>query len=135
MDTKIFVNLPIKDVARSRKFYTGIGYTINEHFSNEQAFCVVINESIYVMLLIESYFKTFTNKEIIDAHKSIECLNALSVSSRDEVDALVKKAVESGGRTPVPARDLGFMYQHSFQDPDGHVWEVFWMDPSAVPEG
>lgn len=122
----IFVNLPVSDVQRARKFYTTLGYTINEQYSNEQAACVVISESICVMVLVKEFFATFTGKEIIDAHKQVETLLCLSTDSREATDALVAKAVAGGGKAGTP-KDYGFMYQHGFEDPDGHTWELAFM--------
>jgi len=122
----IFVNLPVSDVKRARNFYTALGFTINEQYSNEQAACVVISESIYVMVLVKEFFATFTNKQIIDAHKQVETLLCLSTDSKDATDALVAKAVKGGGKAGTP-KDLGFMYQHGFEDPDGHIWELAFM--------
>lgn len=128
----IFVNLPVSDVQRARNFYTGLGFTINEQFSNEQAACVVISESIYVMVLHTDFFATFTDKPICDAREQTEVLLCLSRTSREDTDALVAKAIAAGGSAHRPAQDHGFMYQHSFQDPDGHVWELVFM-PGEPP--
>lgn len=127
MQQMIFVNLPVSDVQRARAFYTGLGFTINEQFSNEQAACVVISESIYVMVLHTEFFATFTQKPVSDAHKQTEVLLCLSTTSREATDALVAKAVAVGGSAPQPAKDHGFMYQHGFEDPDGHIWELVFM--------
>jgi predicted lactoylglutathione lyase len=123
----IFVNLPVSDVKRARNFYTALGFTINEQYSNEQAACVVISETIYVMVLVKDYFATFIDKPVSDAHKQTEVLLCLSTASKEATDALVANAVNAGGRMPRPAKDLGFMYQHSFEDPDGHIWELAFM--------
>lgn len=130
---QIFVNLPITDVARSRAFFASLGYTFNEQFSNEQAFCMVISETIYVMMLVEPFFQTFTKKPVANAFERTEVLTCLSCSSRAEVDELVAKAVAAGGKTPVPPQDLGFMYSHGYEDLDGHQWELMYMDMSAAP--
>jgi uncharacterized protein len=123
----IFVNLPVSDVQRARQFYTALGFTINEQYSNEQAACVVISESIYVMVLAQDFFATFTDKPISDAHRQTEVLLCLSTTSREATDGLVAKAMSAGGRAPRPAKDHGFMYQHGFEDPDGHIWELAFM--------
>jgi predicted lactoylglutathione lyase len=123
----IFVNLPVSDVKRARHFYTALGFTINEQFSNEQAACVVVSESIYVMVLVKDFFATFTDKPISDAHKQTEVLLCLSTTSKEATDALVAKALAAGGKAPRPAKDHGFMYQHGFEDPDGHIWELAFM--------
>lgn len=132
MPTKIFVNLPVKDLARSQVFFERLGYRFNPQFTDETAACLVISDDIYAMLLTEAKFREFTPKPICDATRSTEVLIALSFESRSEVDAVVAKAVAAGGSTYKEPQDLGFMYSHGFQDPDGHIWEVFWMDPKAV---
>ncbi|MNR13647.1 Glyoxalase-like domain protein [compost metagenome] len=129
---KIFVNLPVKDLDKSIAFFTAMGFTFNPQFTNENATCMVISEHIYCMLLVESYFQTFTKKEISDATKTTEVLVALSFNSREEVTELIEKAVAAGGTLYSDPNDHGFMYQHSFQDLDGHQWELFWMDPNTV---
>lgn len=134
MATQIFVNLPVKDLNRSIEFFTKLGYTFNPKFTNEKATCMIISDTIYVMLLTETFFQTFTKKEIIDAHKSVECSIALSADSKEAVNEMVDKAEEAGATIPNPASDYGFMYQHSFEDLDGHHWEFVWMDPNGVPE-
>ena len=123
----IFVNLPVSDVQRARAFYTALGFTINEQYSNEQAACVVISESIYVMVLAKDFFATFTDKPISDAHRQTEVLLCLSTTSKEATDALVAKALGAGGKAPRPPQDHGFMYQHGFEDPDGHIWELAFM--------
>lgn len=132
MATKIFVNLPVKDLDKSVGFFTKLGYSFNAQFTNENATSMIISEDIYVMLLVEKFFKTFTKKEIADATKTTEVLICLSAESREAVDALVSKAVAAGGTTPNEPQDQGFMYGHGFQDLDGHLWEVVYMDPAAI---
>lgn len=132
MARKIFVNLPIKDMERSRAFFSALGFSFNPQFTNEQGACMVISEDIYAMLLVEPFFQTFTKKPIADAKKSTEVLVCLSCDSRAEVDALVKKALAAGGAAPNAPQDHGFMYAHGFEDLDGHVWELVWMDPAHV---
>jgi predicted lactoylglutathione lyase len=134
MATKIFVNLPVKDLNKSVDFFTKMGYTFNPQFTNENATCMIISEEIYTMLLVEPFFKTFTKKEICDTGKSIEAIIALSADSRTEVDELVNKAIAAGGTEPKEAQDMGFMYSRMFEDLDGHVWEIFYMDMSAIPK-
>lgn len=133
MATQIFVNLPVKDLDRSVAFFTQLGYTFNPQFTNEKATCMVVSDTIYVMLLTIPFFQTFTNKEIVDAHKAIECSVCLSADSKDAVNEMVDKAVAAGAIIPNPATDYGFMYQHSFDDLDGHRWEYVWMDPNGTP--
>lgn len=130
---QIFVNLPIKNMARSQAFFKALGLHFNPQFTNEQGACLQIAENIFAMLLVEPFFQGFTKLPIVDAHKSTEVLIALSCDSKAEVDELVGKALAAGGTTPNEARDMGFMYQHGFTDLDGHQWEVFWMDMQAAP--
>ena len=135
MATQIFVNLPVKNLDKSVAFFTALGFKFNPQFTDENATCMIVSENnIYVMLLVESYFKTFTPKSIADAKKSTEVLLCLSCDSRAEVDELVAKAVAAGGSTPNAAKDHGFMYQHGFEDLDGHLWELAYMDMSAFPK-
>ncbi len=132
MAKQIFVNLPVKDLKRSVEFFTAIGYTFNQQFTDENATCMVISNEIYVMLLVEPYFKSFTNKEINDTSKTAQVIITLSSDSREAVDEWVGKAVAAGATTPKAAQDHGFMYGHGFQDLDGHLWETMWMDPKAM---
>ncbi len=134
MSRQMFVNLPIKNMARSQAFFKSLGFAFNPQFTNEQGACMVVSENHnYVMLLVEPFFQGFTKKAIADATKTTEVLICLSCDSRDEVDALVAKALAAGGTAPNPQQDHGFMYSHGFTDLDGHVWEVMWMDPNAAP--
>jgi predicted lactoylglutathione lyase len=134
MNKQIFVNLPVKDLARSKAFFTELGYSFNPQFTNEQGACMVVHEgSIHVMLLVEPFFQTFTKKAIADAGKTTEVLVCFSCESREEVDQLVAKALAAGGRAPNPVQDHGFMYGHGFEDLDGHLWELVYMDMSAAP--
>ena len=134
MATKIFVNLPVKDLDKSKEFFTKIGFTINPQFTNEKAACVVISDTIFAMILKEEFFKTFIpKKEISDATKTTEVLMALSVENKAGVDEMLNKAFAAGAKESRPAEDHGFMFSRSFEDPDGHIWEVFWMDRNAVP--
>ena len=135
MPTKIFVNLPVKDLKQSMSFFSHLGFSFNPQFTDEKAACLVITEgSIYAMLITEPFFKTFTKKEISDAKKTTEVLLALDADSREAVDQMVKKAVEAGGSIYMDAQDHGWMYGHSFADPDGHQWEILYMDETAIPE-
>jgi hypothetical protein len=135
MPTKIFVNLPVKDLNRSMDFFKSLGFSFNPQFTDENAGCLVINEgSIYAMLITEPYFQTFTKKAICDATKSTEVLIALDAESREAVDDMVKKAVAAGGSLYTDPQDHGWMYGHSFADPDGHQWEVLFMDESQLPQ-
>ncbi len=131
MATQMFVNLPVKDLGKTVAFFTALGFKFNPKFTSEQATCMVINEGVScVMLLAEPFFKTFTPKPVSDATQTTEVLVALSCDSRAHVDELVKKAVAAGGSTPLASHDHGSMYQHGFQDLDGHLWELFWMETS-----
>ena len=127
MHDQIFVNLPIKDLPRSVRFFESLGYTFNPQFTDENATCMVLGENLFAMLLVESYFRTFTDKDVGDAHRAKEVLLAVPVADRAAVDALVEKALAAGATEPRPAQDHGFMYQRSYDDLDGHTWEVFHM--------
>jgi predicted lactoylglutathione lyase len=133
MATKqIFVNLPVKNLEKTKTFFAALGYTFNAQFTDANAACMVVQkDSIHVMLLVEEFFKTFTTKSLTDTSKSTEVLLCLSCESRAEVDELVAKAVAAGGTTPSEPKDYGFMYGHGFQDIDGHLWELVYMDPNA----
>jgi len=133
MHKQIFVNLPVADLPRSQAFFGALGFTFNPQFTNAQAACMVIGEHIYAMLLVEDFFAGFTDKPIADATKTSEVLVCLSCESRAEVDDLVARAVAAGGTSPRAPQDHGFMYGHGFQDPDGHIWELMFMDMGAVP--
>lgn len=128
----IFVNLATNDVAASRKFFTDLGYTINPQFSTDNCACVVISDTIIVMLLGKQYYAEFTKKEIADPTRTSEVLLCLSAESREKVDELVEKAVAAGGTATGRIQDHGHMYGRAFDDLDGHTWEVMWMDPAAV---
>ena len=135
MARKIFVNLPVKDLDKSKEFFGRLGFSFNPRFTDDTAACMVVSEDIYAMLLTEAKFKEFTPHPISDATKSTEVLVCLSCESRGQVDEVVAKAVAAGGRTFKGPMVYGFMYGHSFQDPDGHIWEWIWMDPAAVKQG
>jgi hypothetical protein len=133
----IFVNLPVTDLDKSKTFYEAIGAANNPAFTDETAACMVVEEgSIHVMLLTHAKWATFTSKKIPDAHTTAQVLLCVSADSRDAVDGQVDKAVKAGGKAdPTPTQDFGFMYGRSYEDPDGHIWEVMWMDPTAIPAG
>jgi predicted lactoylglutathione lyase len=133
MASKIFVNLPVKDLKKSVDFFTQLGFRFNPQFTDETATCMIVSDDIFVMLLTEEKFRTFTPKALCDATKSTEVLIALSLDSVKEVQEMVRTAVAAGGSTYNEPQDHGFMYQHGFQDPDGHIWEMFYMDPAAIP--
>ncbi len=132
MRTNIFVNLPVRNLDQSIKFFTQLGYKFNPEFTDETATCMIVSEEIFVMLLTEEKFKLFTPKEICDATRSTEVLICLSCESRARVDEMVRAAVAAGGSTYNQAQDHGFMYVHGFQDLDGHIWEIMFMEPSAI---
>ncbi len=132
MATKIFVNLPVKNLNKSIEFFTRLGFSFNAQFTDETATCMIVSEDIFVMLLTHEKFKNFTPKEICDSSKSTEVLVALSAESRENVNETVRQAVAAGGTTYSEPQDHGFMYGHGFQDPDGHIWELIYMEPSAI---
>ncbi|MEZ5284630.1 MAG: hypothetical protein R2712_07460 [Vicinamibacterales bacterium] len=129
---KLFVNLPVRNLERSKAFFTALGFGYNAQFTDEKAACMVLSEDAFVMLLAEPFFKTFTAREVCDTSRSTEALLALSCHSREEVSSLVEKALAAGGAAAMPPQDHGFMFGWSFYDIDGHHWEVVWMDPAAV---
>ena len=130
---KLFVNLAVRDLKRSVDFFTTLGFTFDPRFTDANATCMIVNDEAYVMLLVEPFFRTFTTRQLCDTATHTEGLFALSAGSRAEVDTLVRTAVAAGGSHAVDPQDHGFMYGWSFHDPDGHHWEVFWMDPEANP--
>jgi uncharacterized protein len=130
MGTKVFVNLPVKDLNKTVGFFTKLGYKFDARFSDENSKCMIITDDISVMLLVEPFFKTFTTKEICDTRKSTESILALSADSRLQVDQILKKSIAAGGIEANKPQDMGWAYERSFQDPDGHLWEVIYMDPS-----
>jgi uncharacterized protein len=133
MATNIFVNLPVKDLEKTKEFFLKLGYTFNQQFTDEKAASLVISENIYAMLITEPFFKTFIpNKEIADTSKTKEVLVALSVDTKQQVDELVDKAIAGGGKKFREPDVHGFMYARSFEDLDGHVWEVVWMNPGNI---
>lgn len=131
---KIFVNLPVRDLQKTMAFFSALGFSFNPQFTDEKAACMIISSEAYAMLLTEPFFKTFTTREVCDTSRATEALIALSCDSREEVDRLVKTALDNGGAPAMPSQDHGFMYGHSFYDIDGHHWEVLWMDPSFVQQ-
>jgi predicted lactoylglutathione lyase len=133
MPKMIFVNLPVTDLARSTAFYEAIGGEKNPRFSDETATCIILSETIHAMLLTHDKYRQFTTKPIADAHSTSQVLICVSADSKDSVDAMVSKAASAGGKgDPAPKQDHGFMYGRSFEDPDGHHWEVMWMDMEAA---
>ncbi len=132
MASKIFVNLPVRDLKATMDFFGTLGFTFNKQFTDDTAACMEIGGGNYVMLLTENKFSQFTAKKIIDARTSVQCLLAVSFESRDRVDEILKAALAAGATEPNAARDYGFMYQRSFDDLDGHTWEIFHMEESFV---
>lgn len=133
MPRNLYVNLPVKDLERTVDFFAALGFSFNPTFTDENATCMIINDSTSVMLLVESFFATFTRKPLADAHAVTETLLALSLDSRAAVDEFLAKALANGASEYAEPRDLGFMYQRGVADLDGHQWEVFFMDESQFP--
>ncbi len=132
MVKQIFVNLPVKDLNKTKEFFAKLGFTFNAQFTNEDAASMVLSENIFVMLLTETSFKRFTDKEIADSSSATEVINAISLESKEQVDKMADTAIESGGKKTMD-QDYGWMYSRGFQDPDGHLWEVFYMDEKNIP--
>ncbi|TMB32330.1 MAG: glyoxalase/bleomycin resistance/extradiol dioxygenase family protein [Deltaproteobacteria bacterium] len=132
MSRKLFLNLAVRDLNKSMEFFSKLGFEFDRRFTDEKAACMIVSGEAFVMLLSEPFFKTFTKREICDTATHTEGLFALSCASRAEVDEMVQKAVAAGGKHAADAQDHGFMYGWSFYDPDGHHWEVLWMDPKAL---
>lgn len=136
MSIPVFINLPVSDLERAKAFHEAIGFRIEPKFTDENASCVVIDEEhVYLMLLTREYFGTFTTKTIIEPRSHVQSLTALSLDSREAVDRVLERGVAAGGSEPHEPRDLGFMYSRDLEDPDGHIFEFFWMDPVAAVEG
>lgn len=135
MVTSIFVNLPTSDLERAKTFYSGLGWSINPMFTDENAVCVVIDENLYLMVLTRDFFSTFTDKPIVDPSTSIQVETAFSRESREEVDAFLEKVIAAGGTEHRQAQDYGFMYARDFEDPDGNLFSALWMDPVAAEIG
>jgi len=134
MKTDIFINLPVKDLKKTMAFFSELGFTYNPMFTNEKAACMILNEHSNVMLLEESFFKTFTKKEIADAHKTTEVLISFSAKSREGVDEIMNKALAMNATEAGKPQEFEYMYYRSFNDPDGHIWEVGWMDLAKFPK-
>ena len=130
----IFPNLPVKDLDRSVAFFTELGFSFDPRFTDENATAMIVNDGASVMLLTEPFFASFTSKELVDTTTQVESILALSAESREDVDALADRALEVGGSPAREPMELGFMYGRSFNDPDGHLWEIFWMDPAAIED-
>ncbi|HBG74992.1 MAG: extradiol dioxygenase [Chloroflexi bacterium GWB2_49_20] len=134
MTTQIYVNLPVKDLNKSVEFFTTLGFKFNSQFTDENATCMIVGEDIFVMLLVEKFFKTFTPKKIGDATNGTEVIVTLSADSREKVDEMVNTALQAGGRHSIEPQDHGWMYDRGFEDLDGHLWEVMYMDISAIKQ-
>ncbi|MFM0547062.1 glyoxalase/bleomycin resistance/extradiol dioxygenase family protein [Paraburkholderia strydomiana] len=135
MHKQIFVNLAVDKLDRSKAFFSALGFNFDLRFTNDQAACLILGENLYAMLLVKDLFKSFTRKSLCDPKESTEALVGLSCDSRGEVDALVAKALAAGGTAPRAPQDYGFMYGHGFEDIDGHIWELIYMDPNAKAPG
>jgi len=131
---KMFVNLAVEDLDKSVEFFTKLGFSFDSRFTDEQATCMIVSDEAFVMLLVESRFKDFTKKELADPTTQTEAIVALSAESREQVDELADKALEAGGAPANDPIEMDFMYGRSFQDLDGHLWELIWMDPSALEQ-
>jgi uncharacterized protein len=131
---KIFVNLAVKDLDASVEFFTKLGFAFDPRFTDDQGTCMIVSDEAFVMLLVENRFQDFTKKAIADSTTQTEAILALSAESREQVDELAEKALEAGGSQANDPMDQDFMYSRSFQDPDGHLWELIWMDPSAMEQ-
>ncbi len=133
MSTQIFINLPVKNLDAAKAFYTAVGFNNNAQYTDDTAACMALDETIFVMLLTEEKFRSFSPAGVCDTESANEVLNALTCQSKADVDSWVTKATAAGGRTFKEPIDYGFMYSQSFQDLDGHVWELVFMDPNATP--
>jgi uncharacterized protein len=132
MNRKLFVNLAVEDLGRSVDFFTKLGFSFDPRFTDDTATCMIVGEDAFVMLLVKSRFADFATKDVVDSSQQTEAILALSAGSKEEVDELVQTALDAGGSPASDPMDFGFMYGHSFRDPDGHHWETFFMDPSAL---
>ena len=132
MEKKIFVNLPVKDLNKTVEFFAKLGFEFNPQFTDENATCMIVNKDIFIMLLVEKFFKTFTKKEICDTTKDTEVIIALSTESREKVDQMINDVIEAGGKESRKPQDHGWMYGRSFQDINGHLWEIIYMDEKAL---
>jgi uncharacterized protein len=134
LTAKLFANLPVKDLDKTIKFFTHLGFTFNPQFTDENATCMNIGNDSFVMLLVEKFFKKFINKEICDTTKYTEVILALSANNREQVDNMITKAIEAGGKEYMKSQDYGWMYHRSFEDINGHIWELVYMDESLIPK-
>lgn len=134
MATQIFINIPVKDLNKSVEFFTWLGFTFDPRFTDKNGTCMIVADNIFVMLLTEEHFNSFTRKAIPDTTQSSEAILSLSVDSREKVDLMLDSVFKAGGKESREKQDYGWMYGRGFQDPDGHLWEVFHMDLSAIPQ-
>ena len=134
MSRMIFVNIAVEDLDRSIEFFTRLGFTFDPRFTDATATCMIVNDDAYVMLATKAKFGEFTKKQLVDPAAQTEAILAVSADSREAVDELADTALEAGGSPANETMDYGFMYGRSFNDPDGHLWEVIWMDPSAIEQ-
>lgn len=134
MKTDVFINLPVNDLNRSKNFFKKLGFVFKQQFSNEQAACMILNNESYVMLLQEKFFQDFTKNGIADTSQFTEVLLAISVDSKENVNSFLENAIKMGAREAREPQDNNYMYGRSFHDLDGHIWEIFWMDPSGIPQ-
>lgn len=132
MTQKVFINLPVKNLDKSRDFFSSLGFEFNQQFTDENGTAMILNEDAWVMLVTNDFFKTFTDKQLGDATTSTETIISLSADSREEVDEAVEKALANGGERATEPNDQGFMYSRGFHDLDGHLWECVWMEPAAA---
>jgi uncharacterized protein len=132
MGTKIFINLPVKDLKKTATFFARLGYSFDPQFSDDNGKCLIISDSIYVMLLTEPFFKSFTGKDVPDTSGTSEVILSLTMDSRESVDDFMEKCISEGARDLSKPQEYDFMYTRSFEDPDGHIWEVFYMDMAKV---
>lgn len=134
LSKQIFVNLPVKDLEASKAFFGRVGFEFNLNFTDDKAACMVVGENIFVMLLQEEFFKGFTTKDIANAAVTTEVLVSIAADSKEDVQAIVDRAFAAGAKPSIDPVDHGFMYQAGFQDLDGHMWEVMYMDPSTLEQ-
>ena len=134
MAKQIFINLPVKDLKKTMDFFKKLGFTFNKQFTDKHAACMIIGNNMFSMLIAEKFFKTFTPKKISNAKKNSEVLIAMQLDSKKQVDDMLKKALVAGGKEPRKQQDYGWMYGRAFEDPNGHIWEAFYMDESKRPK-
>ena len=132
MVTQIFINLPVRDLKSSSEFFTKLGFAFDKQFTDENATCMILGDNMYAMLLVEKFFKTFTSKPLANAKETTEAILALALNGRKEVDDIISKAQAAGAQI-TPTQDQDWMYQRGFEDLDGHLWEVFFMDMNKAP--